>query len=268
MFLQSGFGLGDIVGGFTDLLSAAFADLVSFLLAFVNALYGALVYVYQVLVMVANFLYNALVNLVNHLRAVAAWIHERLLSKIIEWISTIKAKLHAIFDPIISVIRKIQALQRWYYQNVLKPFLDFIQRLRRVLLIFRLLHFKFATQLDAYLAQQEAKVARAFLATQVKLNQVINWLNLFVDPFGNIYSSVFLNAALTSINALWALLWGAQSRSLTGPELAGQAKDAAVGTRADTTSGVRLRASTGLTPDDTALQLEARQDFAALGYTA
>ncbi len=265
--LQFGFDFGGLIPSIIDGITGLLNDVIAGLLNLILNVVDAVIYVYDILSGIFNFFYRGLKFLIDHLRAVAEWIHTRLIGRIIEWVQNIKAKLHQIFDPILKVLRQIKAIQDQWYNQVLKPIFDFIQRLRRVLLVFRLLHIKWATKLDKYLADQEAKVARAFLDVRAKMNELITWVNFVIDPFGNIYSNVFLNTALTSINALWALLWGAQKGSLTAQEQAGQAHDAKIGTRNNTLSEVRLRSQTGLTPDDTALREEALANFAALGFT-
>lgn len=267
MFLQFGFGLGDITGAILDQVSSLADYLTSILLQAVGFLLEVAQFLYDLLSAVFNFLYGAFKALLSHLRAIADWIHTRVLSKIVEWVSAIKAKLHQIFDPILSVLRKIKAIQDYYFNTILKPIFDFIQRLRRVLLIFRLLHFRFAQQLDTYLANQEAKIARAFLDVRIKVNTLINWINLFIDPLGLIQTNVYLATAARSISELIGMIWGKQNRALTDQEKASQSHDASLATHRFVTQGVQLRVGTGLQQEDLDIMARARVDFIARGYS-
>lgn len=264
---QIDFGLGDIITSLGNIFDAFVSD---FLAALANAMvyaYYLLNYIWQVLLAVGNFLYNGLLKLLAWMESTGLWIWHNVLSKIVSWVQRLRAELHKIFAPVLDVLRKIKALQDWYYQNILKPVMQFIQRLRGVLLIFRLLHFRFAQQLDGYLAKQEGKLAQAFLVVTQQLNQLINWVNWLSDPFGLISSNVYLWTAARSINDLWAMLQGIQSGSLTGAQTSGQAHDASIGTRTEVIADVRAGAGGHLNADDTALLIQAAQDFASLGYT-
>lgn len=264
---QFGFGLGDISDGVAGFLDSFLADLL-------DALYYAVVYAFQILQYlfsllqaVADFLYNALVQVLNWIKAAAQWFWSNVLTKIVQWIQQARQVLHKIFGPILDVLKKLHQLQQWYYENILKPVLTFIQRLRGVLLIFRLLHFKFAQTLDSYLTKQEAKIAGAFLQITQELNTLIGWVNWLSDPFGLISTNVYLWTAARSINDLWAMIHDIQAGTLTQPQKLTDSQQAGFFTWGNLKGVMSRPPQSGLTPVEQQAKDAVQQGFLDMGYS-
>jgi hypothetical protein len=155
---------------------------------------------------------NALVKWAKHLKDTALG---HLLTNMWQWLKRIYERAKKWEQQIVDVINKLKKIQDQIYQVSIKPLMDFIQRLRRVLLIFRIFHFKFAQRLDADLAGLESRIARVFLDTRRELNRVINYLNLIMDPFGLIRRGLLIKSALQSVGGIIAITQTAQLGSLT-----------------------------------------------------
>ena len=92
--------------------------------------------------------------------------------------------LHNLFAPLLLWLRKLQAIQRQQQMLAMRRILNLIQRVRQILLPFRLLHLKFAQKLDNWLAGIEGRIITRELAIAAKTNQIIAWIDLITHPTG------------------------------------------------------------------------------------
>ena len=77
---------------------------------------------------------------------------------------------------------RLRRIQQLYQVQALKRFINLIQRIRQVLVVFRLLHLKFASKLDNWLAGIEGKLITRLADYARKTNEIIAWLNVVADP--------------------------------------------------------------------------------------
>jgi hypothetical protein len=148
------------------------------------------------------------------------WLKNISLSGIIDWI---KRHWQALKDWLKQLKKNIDLYKKNLQDTwnlYVKPILNFIQNLRRAILIFRLLGFKWAKQLDQYLVDVENKINAAFLATWQNLNLLSNWINWILDPLGLWSSNVWFGALGQSLSAIWAMVWGAPQSGLGAQQLA------------------------------------------------
>jgi hypothetical protein len=126
--------------------------------------------------------------------------------------------LHHILDLYNKLKRWAQKLKQWldkwrrlqqlYHGKAFRDFINAIQRIRRLLVIFRILHLKFATKLDNWLAGIEGNLIRHEVFFAAKLNTVIAWLNIFWDPTGAVRRFPFFLALLRTPDALLTVFTG------------------------------------------------------------
>src|SRR5437870_7097567 len=195
---MGGFGPGDGGGGnggggFPTLppsgdwgsgISGATSSAIGAVEAWVSAGFGSLV-------KALGSLFNGIFGIFGRLRDFLRHLKDTLLGHLIGalWHDILKfrAWLHKVLDPVLETIRRIRKMQQFYFDHVLKPYLDLIQRLRRILVVFRVLHFKWATKLDADLQRMETRVAALFIDARRQLNVLADWINFILDPTGNIH---------------------------------------------------------------------------------
>jgi hypothetical protein len=89
--------------------------------------------------------------------------------------------------------------------QAMRRLINLIQRARQILLVFRLLHLKFAQKLDNWLAGIEGKIITREMEIARKTNEVIAWVNFVADPFGALRGA----AVFGPIGRLLAALAGA-----------------------------------------------------------
>jgi hypothetical protein len=117
---------------------------------------------------------------------------------------------HSWLHRMIAWLQQLQRIQRQYQLQTLKRAIDLIQRVRKVLVVFRLFHLKFAQKLDSWLAGIEGKLIHGTFEIARKTNEILGWVNVIADPTG-------------FHNAKW--LWGSIGRDLSAFAAAARALD-------------------------------------------
>ena len=98
-------------------------------------------------------------------------------------ITDLVQKIRAWAQKLKGWLDKYKALRRRHDQAV-RQLLNLIQRIRRILVPFRILHLKFAQKLDSWLAGVEAKIITHELLLVTKTNEIISALDLVLNPAG------------------------------------------------------------------------------------
>jgi hypothetical protein len=149
-----------------------------------------------------DWLGKTLGSLWTWLNQLLTWLNDNILTKLVDYLRKLQDKLKKILKPITDMIDRYRRMLAEMWRLYVKPLYDFIQRLRRVLVLFRLLGFKWAKQLDARLVKMETAISDAFFAVWVNLNQLSNWINYILDPFGLFQPNVWLRSIQASIGAI------------------------------------------------------------------
>jgi hypothetical protein len=167
---------------------------------------------------------------------------------------------------IIRIIKQYEAMVSAWEEKIFRPILNLIQRLRSVLLVFRLFHFKFAAKLDAFLAAQESKLTFIWATTRRDVSRIIDYLNLIFDPFGYFQPAIYLASAVRSVAQLLGIEWGAQVGILTAAQQSTAAARSQFYTASNQKTYMAGIASGAPDPDDTAIVQAQLQGYADLGY--
>jgi phage-related protein len=181
-------------------------------------------------------------------------------------IKTIWAAVQKELSYLIKLFRQYETLVRYWEQRILGPIINIIQALRKTLVIFRVFHLKFATQLDNYLSGIEGRLTNIFLWYQRELNSIINALNFIVDPFGLLSEALFIRSAVRSIGAVWAGVMGYPQSGSTAGLNSDSAASTAFYSAGATKTYMHGLAAGGTNPDDAAIIDAQRVGFAELGY--
>jgi len=129
-------------------------------------------------------------------------------------IDVIRDRLQRVLDPIIRALRRYRDWIDRIYMRYVIPVLDMLQRIRGALVVFRLLHMKWAEKLDREMLLLQRRINEPFQVIRARLNEVINWLTLITDPGGILHRSQVLLSAVRSVAGLTAIL---QRSRLTYP---------------------------------------------------
>src|SRR5215472_3603362 len=186
--------------------------------------------------------------------------------KLWKWVKKILSKLKRWAEWLRKYLQQLKKQIDWYYNTYIRPIMDRLQRIRRVLFLFRILGFKWARKLDQDIAKLEAKINQQFLLTQKAINQVIDWVTFITDPFGLFNPVIFALSAIKSIGDLFNALWQAQTFGLPSFPTTDQRADARKFSRDVTLSQFHETVTTGLLSDDRARVAALTKAFQGLGY--
>lgn len=227
--------MGDTSGGgfsFGGIFDALLADLlaaVQAIIAFLNALVGAIVnalnFLYAGILGSFQFNFAGDVFILRWLRRALEAILQGGLIKALSHLYSLYQKLRAFLLKLKAWLDRLHALQQKYMLQSLRRIINMIQRVRKVLVIFRLFHVKFAARLDAWLAGIEGKLIRNLFLMARKSNTIISWLNWLIDPLGQIKRNVLLRSLFAALDALmmgltgksWAAVFGLSKTGGTAP---------------------------------------------------
>jgi hypothetical protein len=166
-----------IVSAIISWISAVISFLLMFFQYVVEILYAYIVAVVQFLIagfrILLSFLKSAVLDLL-HGNFRALWD---------DWVK-FRDALRAWLKPLRDALALQQRLWRLVYGQFIAPVLQFIQDLRKILVVFRLFHFHWATVLDNYLAGIEAKIIGAWSSVMRAINRHADLLMLLSDPLG------------------------------------------------------------------------------------
>lgn len=201
-------------GGFD--FGGLFSGLLGALIAIINAIIDFLNALVQVLVKILNFLYQGILGTFGFTRAgtETTWtIFRRMVDDLFK-LHVLKA-LHDLWDLLKKLRAFILKLKGWLerlrriQQNTLvralRRYLNLIQRVRRILLVFKLLHIGIAKKLDNFLARLEARLTTSVFRQIRKTNEIIKWINLIADPRGLLHPG----GQLAGIGGILAAVRGA-----------------------------------------------------------
>jgi hypothetical protein len=223
--IDIGINLGDFFGA-----------ILSSIIAVINAIIGALSALIQILQTVLSAIYSALqavaaavwsaIKLIarGFIHVISDIIHGRFLHLLQDYID-LKNKLAELLAPILKIL---QTIRKYFNQFVLVPllrYINLIQQIRQFLTIFRLLGFKWAVKLDAYLVKQEQMIVTNTLVLQSWLNFTIDILDLIADPSLILRKNFLLASLLSYLGAIKRIVFFGGSRTQSPAEKAQASQD-------------------------------------------
>src|SRR5215471_3098732 len=195
------------------------------------------------------------------------WLNDHLIQKLKDLIDKIKDKLTKIFGPLLCHLKiEIDAYKK-LWNTYVKPIFDFLQRVRRVLVIFRLLGFKWAKKLDQRIVALENAITQSFLGVLANLNRLADWINFIIDPFGLIQPNVWLGSIAQSVGAMIGIVFGQMSStSFQSTAFDYNVPDGYLNA-SPMQARITQRYAVGDLPDDTAMLNSLKAAAAQMGYT-
>lgn len=256
-----------LLGFLGDAIDSQIGAVIDWTFAGFNTLFGDISGVASTLGNFIKWAVGAIGAIVAFISALWKWLRDSIISKIITFIRQIIARIRQFLAPFIQWIQlERQLLYRLWYTYI-RPLMNFIQDLRRFLLVFRLLGFKWAKQLDQYLVALENKINAAFLGALQNLNILANWINFILDPFGLFQPVPLLGAIARSLGALIGIV----NVGMLNPNFTGTSVSVTTPPNYydNQVAGARIQAYAlgGPLPDDQVMFLAVSQGFAELGYT-
>jgi hypothetical protein len=169
-----------------------FSNLLGVLAQFAAELEQIFVFLLNLIVQVFQFVWNVLVNVFDFLYKIGTvagkfivhiWnnFFKVLWGRILELFRKVHAFLEAKLGPIVRYLQKVRAMWDRNFQLYIKPILNMLQKIRQGLFVLRLLHIKFAQELDAKILSIESKLTKNFLQLRGVLTTMIDAVNAVID---------------------------------------------------------------------------------------
>jgi len=201
-------GGGFDFGGIFDSLLGALAAVVQAIIDFLNSLVVALVEV-------LNFLFQGELGIFNFsFKSLGEIFHgwKNIMDQIFKvWVAGALKHLKDLYDKLAQWAKKLkrwlEALRRAQRAQLeaMRKMLNLIQRVRRGLGVFKLLHIGLAKKLDNFLARLEGRISTGVLKHLAKTNEIIRWVNLVADPRGLLHPG----GQLASVGGILSAVRGA-----------------------------------------------------------
>lgn len=134
-------------------------------------------------------------------------IHLRFLH-LLQDIQALREKIQAWARRHPLLLRVLRSILHPTQTALIAQVLNTIQRLRQLLLIFRLFHLRFATELDRFLSRVEARVIRNTTSILRKVNEISSLLSLALNPFGIITRNPIFAVFTRALDSWFKLLTG------------------------------------------------------------
>lgn len=217
----NGGGGGFDFGGFFDGLLATLAAVVQAIIDFLNALVQALVQVLNFLLggleQTYGFSFKSLGEVWQGLKKELDTIWKAVILASLKKLYNLYKTLQAWAQKLKAWLDKLHALMKKYQMLYFRKVIQLIQRARKILVIFRFFHLKFAQKLDNWLATIEGKITHYLVLVAQKENEVINWVNFIVDPLGHLKTFPLIAGFILALDVSWAGIFGTPfSRWFTG----------------------------------------------------
>lgn len=256
-----------LLGWAASAISGQVAAIVTWVTGGFGVLFGDIALTDSFLEGAISAIWGVFSGLWGWLNQIYQWINSHIIQQLRDLIKNIHDRLAKIFGPLLAQIRKMIALYRQLWLQYMKPIFDLMQRIRKFLVLFRLLGFKWAIKLDAKITQMETALELAFFGVLQNLNTLANWINYIIDPFGIFQPFPLLGGVAQAIGAIIGLGVktmqgpGATARPGQYTTAAGYYDATATHTRTET------RLTAGVLPEDDAVVTSLRASAAAMGYT-
>ncbi len=198
----------DFFGGVSGFFQRIFNAFQAFIIDVINFILRVLSVVVAVLRAVIIFLgkaFEAVFRGVKHV--ISDIVHGRFLHLWEDYLK-IKAKLKAWFDKHLRWLLELRRRFDEWFRRTIVPILNLLQRIRRVLAIFRVFHLKFAEKLDALIGRLESKIIRNVLVLRQKVNEISTIINLILDPSLVIRNVPLLRSIWTALDDITRLFFG------------------------------------------------------------
>lgn len=227
LYLQNGFDIFDFFGGLTDIISGFIAAIEAQIVFLAQLIYAVFVYLFNLLLAIAKFLLKELTTVYHFFLKIKDLLLDKVIRPIIKAFTDLQQWLRDTLGPVLKYLNKMRAWYDQYFNKYVKPFLNVISHIRQVLTLLKLLHVKWAGKLDGLLGKVQSRVFGNFEKLRQRLNQVISWLDLIIDPRGIIRAGPLANSIGLSIGTIVQTVTGRplsyyqthDTKSVTNPAL-------------------------------------------------
>lgn len=112
------------------------------------------------------------------------------------------------FGPLLKLIRIWRARLDFWFNHYIRPIINLINRVRKILVVFRIFHFKWAIALDNRLLRIESRILKVYTDLRRKLNEVATAINILLNPELLIRGSILGSSIAAAIDEIWEAVTG------------------------------------------------------------
>lgn len=219
-------------GSIFDALLGSIIDAINAIIAFLNSLVQALVSALNFLLSgeetIFGFSFASLEQVWQGIQKVMDRIWRGVILVSLKRLWDLYQKIKVWADKLKRWLDRFHQLQRQYQIQALRRIINLIQRARQILVIFRLLHFKFAAKLDLWLQKIEGTITSHVFNLEKKTNEIITWIDLIFDPQALMRTLTLAQSLYRYIRGLRGVLGVPESRTNTSAEDTANAQDRAM----------------------------------------
>jgi hypothetical protein len=129
------------------------------------------------------------------------WLWGNVLGALVKAVRAIRNLLDRLYKNILKPMQDAMAAQRKaildLYNRFLRPIIIAIEKVRRIIHLFQLLHIHIFDRLDRTLARIEGKILAPIYALLYRTNTLGNWISFIINGYGLIFRGLLLG----SVNA-------------------------------------------------------------------
>lgn len=146
------------------------------------------------------------------------WI-KKLFEAIKKWITNLRNWIKVHVAALQQIQKNLDRARSQYFRHII----DIVQRIRKILVPFRLLHLGFAKKLDNYLVGLESDIGRKWASLIAHQNAVLGVLNDIIDPRQLMRPGHVLGSLGLMVAAVHGAIGAADVRTLLclGPDVSG-----------------------------------------------
>ena len=198
-----GFDFGSLFDALLGSLAAAIEAIIAFLQELVAVLVQALNFLFGFSEFNFALSFDGLGIMLKDLKGLWDVVFKNVVLLMLNRLWDLYKKILAFAQKLKKWLDQLHALERQFQIQAFKQVINLMQRIRQILLVFRFFHLKFATKLDNWLGHLEGLMVLRHLQMVQKTNEIIQWLNLILDPVhGLTHLPIFLAAAKSADAAL------------------------------------------------------------------
>lgn len=168
-------GLMGALGGIGSAIEAALIQLF-------NLIVQVFQFIWNVIGFIADFMLKVFKSIGSFFSHLWTNFFKGIFTKVFSGIQKLTTFLESKLRPIIQFLTTVRKYVDKIYKTYIAPFLKVIQHIRQFLQILKLLHVKFAAELDKALGQLQRDVQGVFTQIRGILNTTIDLLNIIADP--------------------------------------------------------------------------------------
>lgn len=172
----------DFLNGIISALGGVASAIEQILVYLFNLIIQIFQFIWDVINIIAEFMLKVFKSIGGFFVHIWNEYFKGIFTKVFSGLQKLSRFLESKLRPIIQFLQKARKFIDKIYKQYVAPFLKAIQHIRQFLQILKLLHVKFAAELDKALGQIQRDVQGVFTQIRGILNTTIDLLNIIADP--------------------------------------------------------------------------------------